>query len=156
MATLYQAKQIVNNAPLMSADGADDQVCLVGDFVTVAGIVAGDIIEMCGLPAGYVPVDATMAAGASVGATFTSDCGILSGNYGVADNARTIGNEAWAAATAGQGAAGLQRCNKAALLQLAPADNDRGIGIKVATLATLVVGTTVRLNVIARPALDGV
>jgi len=154
----YQSKQIVNNEPLISACGASDTIAIVGDFTTVTGMVTGEIVEMCGLPAGYVPVDVIVAFDASAGAAFTTDCGVLSGDYGVkTGTARTQGNEAFAANTAGQGAAGLVRAVKPGIVQLAPADNDRGIGLKiVGTLTTLVVGTNVRMTLLARAARNGV
>ena len=152
----FQSKQIVNNEPLMSSCGADDIVNLVGDFTTVAGMLSGDIIEMVGLPAGYVPVDVIAAFDASAGAAFTTDCGVLSGEFGV-KTARTQGNEAFAANTAGQGAAGIARALKANIFHLAPTENDRGIGLKiVGTLTSLVVGTNIRLSVQARPQRNGV
>jgi len=55
------------------------------------------------------------------------------------------------------GAAGLVRAAKPNLAQLAPADNDRGIGLKiVGTLTTLVVGTNIRMTLLARAARNGV
>lgn len=153
----YQSKQIANNEPLVTASGADDTVTLVGDFTTVTGMVTGEIIEMVGLPAGYVPVDVIAVFGASAGAAFTTDCGLLSGNYADAVTVRTQGNEAFAASTAGQGAAGIARAAKADIFTVAPTDNDRSIGLKiVGTLTTLVVGTNVRLIVLARAARNGV
>ena len=152
----YQSKQIVNNEPLVSGDGATEVISIVGDFTTVTGMVTGEIVEMVGLPAGYVPVDVIVAFDASAGAAFTTDCGVLSGNY-ASLAARTQGNEAFAANTAGQGAAALVRAVKPNLAQLAPADNDRGIGLKiVGTLTTLVVGTNIRMTLLARPARNGV
>ncbi|MDQ5944624.1 MAG: hypothetical protein QG619_41 [Pseudomonadota bacterium] len=154
----YQSKQIVNNEPLVSADGATETIAIVGDFTTVTGMVTGEIIEMVGLPAGYVPVDVLVAYDASAAAAWTADCGVLSGNYGVTTGtARTQGNEAFAANSTGQGAAGLVRAAKPNLAQLAPADNDRGIGLKiVGTLTTLVVGTNIRMTLLARAARNGV
>lgn len=152
----YQSKQIVNNEPLISACGASDTIAIVGDFTTVTGMVTGEIVEMCGLPAGYVPVDVIVAFDASAGAAFTTDCGVLSGNYASLAT-RTQGNEAFAANSAGQGAAGLVRAVKPGIVQLAPADNDRGVGLKiVGTLTTLVVGTNVRMTLLARAARNGV
>lgn len=152
----YQSKQIVNNEPLVSGDGATEVISIVGDFTTVTGMVTGEIVEMVGLPAGYVPVDVIVAFDASAGAAFTTDCGVLSGNY-ASLAARTQGNEAFAANTAGQGAAALVRAVKPNLAQLAPADNDRGIGLKiVGTLTTLVVGTNIRMTLLARPVRNGV
>ncbi len=152
----YQSKQIVNNEPLVSGDGATEVISIIGDFTTVAGMVTGEIVEMVGLPAGYVPVDVLVAYDASAAAAWTADCGVLSGNY-ASTAARTQGNEAFAANTTGQGAAGLVRTVKPNLAQLAPADNDRGIGLKiVGTLTTLVVGTNIRMTLLARPARNGV
>lgn len=154
----FQSKQIVNNEPLVSAAGATDVITVVGDFTTVTGMVTGEIVEMVGLPAGYVPVDVIVAFDASAGAAFTTDCGVLSGNYATNPAvARTQGNEAFAANSAGQGAAGLVRAVKPNLAQLAIADNDRGIGLKiVGTLTTLVVGTNIRMTLLCRPARNGV
>ena len=152
----YQSKQIVNNEPLVSADGATEVIAIVGDFTTVTGMVTGEIVEMCGLPAGYVPVDVIVAFDASAGAAFTTDCGVLSGNYASLAT-RTQGNEAFAANSAGQGAAGLVRAVKPNIVQLAPADNDRGVGLKiVGTLTTLVVGTNIRMTLLCRPQRNGV
>lgn len=152
----YQSKQIVANEPLVSADGATEVIAIVGDFTTVAGMVTGEIVEMCGLPAGYVPVDVIVAFDASAGAAFTTDCGVLSGNYASLAT-RTQGNEAFAANTAGQGAAALVRAVKPNLAQLAIADNDRGVGLKiVGTLTTLVVGTNIRMTLLCRAARNGV
>lgn len=152
----YQSAQIVNNEPLVSSDGASEVIAIVGDFTTVTGMATGEIVEMVGLPAGYVPVDVIVAYDASAATAWTADCGVLSGNYG-STATRTQGNEAFAANTTGQGAAGLVRAVKPNLAQLAPADNDRGIGLKiVGTLTTLVVGTNIRMTLLARPARNGV
>ena len=152
----YQSKQIANNEALATADGATEVIAIIGDFTTVTGMVTGEIIEMCGLPAGYVPVDVVVAFDASAAAAWTTDCGVLSGDYG-STAVRTMGNEGFAANTAGQGAAGLVRAVKPGLAQLAPTDNDRGIGLKiVGTLTTLVVGTNVRMTLLARAARNGV
>lgn len=154
----YQSKQILAGEPVLSADGSNDTIAIVGDFTTVTGMVTGEIIEMCGLGAGYVPVDVIVAFDASAGAAFTTDCGVLSGTYATTPAvARTMGNEAFAANSAGQGAAGLVRAVKPAIVQLAPSDTDRGIGLKiVGTLTTLVVGTNIRMTVLARPVRGGV
>lgn len=155
--TFYQAAEIVNNAPVLSADGACDTITISSNFTTVAGMVTGEIIEMAPLPAGYVPIEALVAYNASVATAFTADCGLLSGDYGTKPTvARTMGNEAFAANSTGQGAAGLVRSVKADLSFVAPSDNDRGIGLKiVGTLTTLVVGTKIQLNLVCRPAING-
>ena len=53
---LFKATQVVNKLPVPSANGAVDLVPVVGDFVIPAGFAANDVVEMGGLPDGYVPV----------------------------------------------------------------------------------------------------
>lgn len=153
---LRQSVQIVQKLPTMSADGYEP-VCVTSDFVTVAGIVINDVIEMAILPAGYVPVDLSLAVDdMDTGATLAMDVGVLSGVAGLADNARTCGNEAIAASTVGQ-AGGLVRQMKPDFSFVAPTTADRGIGIKIGTAAAgLIVGAKVRLVLWMRPALNGV
>ena len=154
---LRQSVQIAQKLPTIAADGYEP-IAIVGDYVTIAGNVINDVIEFAILPAGYVPVDAILATEDvdSGGApAMTLDLGLISGVAGLADNARTCGNEAFAASTVAQ-TGGLARPTKANFAMIAPTDADRGIGIKVAAAAaTLVVGAKMRLTVIARPALNG-
>lgn len=158
MPTLRQSVQVARKDPVISADGYEP-ITLVGDYVTVSGVAANDVIEMVVLPAGYVPVDAILVTDdldSNGSPTVTLDLGLISGTAGAADDARTCANEAFAASTVGQ-AGGLARPTKAAFGQIAPTDADRGIGIKLAAgAATLVVGADIRLTVIARPAIGGV
>lgn len=154
---LRQSVQVAAKKPAISANGFEP-ITLVGDYTTVAGLALNDVIEMVNLPAGYVPVDAVLASEDldSGVATITLDLGLISGTAGAADDARTCGNEAFAASTVGQ-AGGIATPTKAAFALIAPTDADRGMGLKVAAAAaTLVVGAKLRLTVLARPALDGV
>jgi hypothetical protein len=152
-----QAKQIVEKLPTISADGYEP-IAIVGDFVTVAGMDADDVIEMAILPGGYVPLGMKLVCedlDSNGTPTVTLDVGVVSGTAGVADNARTCGNEAVVESTVGQ-AGGVAVDNKAAFSLLAVSESDRGIGVKLAAAAaTLVVGSRIRLTVMARPALNG-
>lgn len=156
MPTLRQSAQVAAKLPVISACGYEP-IVIVGDYVTVAGIVINDVIEMGILPAGYVPVDAILICEDMDSVTgLTLDLGLISGTAGAADNARTGGNEALAASTIGQ-TGGIVGPAKAAWGFIAPTDADRGIGIKIAAAATTpIIGAKVRLTVIARPALNGV
>lgn len=158
MPTLRQAVQVAQNLPAISANGYEP-ITLVGDYVTVAGIAANDVIEMVNLPAGYVPVDWIVASedlDSDGTPAITLDAGVISGAAGAADNARTCANEAFAASTVGQ-AGGIARMDKATGALIAPTTADRGLGLKVAAAAdVLVVGAKIRMTVIARPALNGV
>ena len=57
---LRQSVQIAQKLPTISADGYEP-IVIVGDYVTIAGNVINDVIELAILPAGYVPVDAILA-----------------------------------------------------------------------------------------------
>jgi hypothetical protein len=158
MATLRQSVQIVQKLPTISADGYEP-IAIVGDYVTVAGIIATDVIEFGILPAGYVPMDAILAVedlDSNGTPTITFDLGLISGTAGLADNSRTCGNEAFAASTVGQ-AGGVARPTKSAFALTAPTTADRGIGVVVGVAAaTAVIGAKLRLTVLARPQLNGV
>lgn len=157
MTTHRQSVQVAQNLPAISADGYEP-ITLVGDYVTVAGIIINDVIEMVILPAGYVPVDAILATedlDSNGAPAITLDLGLISGTAGQVLNTRTCANEAFAASTVGQ-AGGVARPTKADFAMIAPTDADRGMGLKVAAAAaTAVVGAKIRLTVIARPALNG-
>lgn len=158
MATLRQSTQVANNTPPISADGYEP-IALVGDYVVEAGLVINDVVEMVTLPAGYVPYHANLAVedtDSNGSPTITLDMGLISGAAGAKDNTRTCSNEAFAASTVAQ-AGGVAAPSKKDFFLIAPTTADRGFGVKVAAAAaTLTVGAKWRLNVLARPALDGV
>lgn len=167
----FQAAQCKYPGPvqaLINSDGANDVVAIVGDFTTVTGMVTGDIVEMVGLPANYVPVD-LIIANESLASTITIDVGVLSGNFGalldIAGSARTCGTEAASAVSAAT--AGVIRPTKQQFALLAPyagdpttnpvTTGDRGIGFKITgTLTSLVVGAKIRFTLLARPKVEGV
>lgn len=122
--------------------------CISADFTVPAGLALNDIVEMLPLPALCTVVDATLISDDldSNGTPLISlDVGILSGEAGKNDAARTCGNEFFAADTVGR-AGGSSRMSKAAGFRIAKTDQPRGIGIKVAAAAaTLVAGAKVTL-----------
>lgn len=154
---LKQSTQVTNKEPVPSAAG-NEPVILIGDYTVPAGLALNDVIEMVVLPAGYVPVDEIVATDDidSNGApTITLDSGLISGVAGAVDNARVCGSEAFAASNVGQ-AGGIARPTKKDFAFIAPADTDRGMGLKLAAAAaTLVVGAKIRMTVLARPAQRG-
>lgn len=159
MATLRQATQVAANVPVITADGYEP-IVIFGDFVVPAGLVINDVVEMCAIPAGYVPINMHLAVedtDANGAPTMTLDVGLISGTYGVVDNARTCANEAVAASTAAQ-TGGVIAPTKKDFFLIAP-DNtkDRGFGVKVAAAAaTLTAGAKWRMTMTLRPALNGV
>lgn len=169
---LYQATQCKYPGPiqaLLNADGANDVVAIVGDFTLPAGLVSGDIVEMVGIPAGYVPVD-VIAASEGLGTTMTADVGILSGNYGAllgldGSSARTCGAE-FMTGKAFQ-TAGIYRMDVYGGAQIAPTlgdmsttpvptTGDRGVGVKFTTVSAPTTGKKMRVTLLARPRIEGV
>lgn len=158
---LFKADQVTGRNPLLNADGANDLVPLFGDFTVPAGLAAGDVVEMVGLPAGYVPVDLLIDNDA-LGATFTANVGFLTGNYN-AGGARTCGAEFNAGVNLAT--TGVKRPTAANATRIAPTkqsshldqvSGDRGIGFTVlAGLAGLVVGSKVRFTLLYRPQIEG-
>jgi hypothetical protein len=155
-----QSKTAANKVAVYSGAGAMQLVPLFADYdLGDAGngaLAGGDIIEMLALPAGYVPVDGILVADdLDDGATLALDVGILSADWLKNDSASTIGAEFIAGSVVGQ-AGGIARFAVKAGFMLAPADNDRAIGIKVATAPAVAVATgKMRLIVNVRPQIDG-
>lgn len=156
---LRQATQVVNKLPVPSADSATEVIAVIGDYVVPSGLALNDVVEMCPLPAGYVPVDYLLDVedtDSNGSPAMALDVGILSGSYGVADNARTCGSEGAAAITTAQ-AGGIARPTKIGFSRIAPTTGDRGFGIKVqAAAATLTAGAKWRLTLFVRPQVEGV
>lgn len=151
-------KQALQIAALLAVQtsSANEPIAITGDYVVPAGLVIGDIVEMAPLPSGYVVADVTLAAEDCDSATgMTIDAGVLSGDFGVVDNARTMGSEFFAASTIGQ-AGGVARASKQQGFLIAPTENTRGLGIKFAAIGTPIVGAKLRFIAWVRPALNGV
>jgi hypothetical protein len=118
----------------------------VADFSTV-GLLAADTMEIGVLPAFAKIVDWTIVPENMAGVAV--DVGIMSGNVGDPDAARTNGTQFFAAqaitATTVRGAA-------AAGFNLAPAGVDRGIGIKPGT--NIAAGAGKKVTLIVQFAMD--
>lgn len=144
---LKQAPQVAaNKSAYLTPDDASCLVPVSGTYVVSATNPAaiGDIIEMVALPEECVVVDTVLAFDAVASATL--DVGVLSGAYGKADNARTMGNEFNAAQSIA--AAGMARAAKPAHA-VTPGTAVRGLGVKVAG-AALTNGTKVTLTAYIR------
>lgn len=156
---LYQSKQVKAGVSALSPTEASCPVAVVGEFVTVAGLTANDVIEMVAIPAGTVPIDVTIACeDLDTGGTpaIVLDVGVLSGNYGANDAARTCGAEFINDTIIGQ-TGGMASANVAAGLLLTPTLNDRSIGIKVQTSASvLAAGRKIRVVALCAPAPVGI
>jgi hypothetical protein len=149
---LFKAIQVLNRLPIPSADGATDVIAIVGDWAVPAGVVVGDVVEMCGLPAGYVPVDILIDHD-SLGEEATADVGLLSGGYND-HGARKCG--AQLADDQPLDIAGFKRASAAGAGRIAPAESDRGVGFVFTALAAPTKGASLRMTLLARPAFEGV
>ena len=155
--TLRQSIQIAQKLPTISADGYEP-ILIVGDYVTTAALAAGDVLELCVLPGGYVAHGLKIAMedlDSSGAPTTVFDAGFITGVPGVLDNTRTCGNQAVGASATGQ-TGGIVVDTNALFSLTAPLQTDRSIGMVLsAGSAALVVGARIRMTVVARPQLNG-
>lgn len=147
-----KSTQTTAKAVVPSADGATDLIAIFADHTLAAGGVSGDIIEMCPLPAGYVPVDVIVDT-EDCGTTWTADVGIMSGDY-LASGARTCGAQFMTGKAFGT--TGIYRADVAGAGRIAPTTNDRSIGIKGTTIGTPTTGAKIRLTLLCRAQVEGV
>jgi hypothetical protein len=104
-------------------------------MAVAANIVAGDILELAIIPAGTRPIDLVIDVDSlDAGAGLVFDVGIMSGEVGDPDAARTCGAEFFAASTLGQDG-GVARPSLASAYRVSKANVARSIGIKVTTAA---------------------
>lgn len=102
---------------------------------------ASDKLEIGTLPAGAQLLNATLVSGA-LGA-LTADVGLMSGDAGAKDDARTVGNQIFndQSVNATEGNA-----TRAACLAVAPAATHRGIGVTLS--GNVAAGTTKTLTLV--------
>lgn len=149
---LLKALQVRNGLPIPSANGATEIIRSVGDYTIKTGDAAGDVVEMCPLPAGYVVVD-HVVDNQALAATSVGNIGILSGNYNET-GARTCGAQFNSAANFAT--AGIKRPDVAGFARIAPTTNDRSVGFVLTSLTTPTVGATVRMTLFLRAQSEGV
>lgn len=155
---LFQATQVAGGNAVPTSTNGVEAVVTFGDFTVPTGLTANDVIEFGALAAGHVPVDIIVASEDLDSGTpaITLDAGLITGTYRDTVNARTCGNEFFAASTVGQ-AGGIATLAKAAGALIAKSDEDRAFGLKVGVAAaTLVVGAKIRFTLISRAHTDGV
>lgn len=140
---LKQSKQVAAGYPSPSPRDAVGIIRVTGEYVTVAGDAIGDIVEMGGIPEGCVPIDLIVDNGA-FGASSTMDGGVIAGAYADMDNARTMGQEFFAASASATTGVIRRNRNVNAIL---PSDEVRGWGVKFLG-ATPAAGQTVRATLL--------
>lgn len=151
---LLRALQVVQNLPVPVVDRATDLLPVFADYTFTGAEATNDVIEMVPLPRGYVPVDG-FADAEDAGTTVTANCGVLSGEYGSTDGARTCGAQFMSAKAFGT--AGVYRFDVVGFSRLAPSSAaDRGLGFALTSVSTPTAGARLRLVVFCRPAIEGV
>lgn len=148
---LKQSKQVVAGYQVPTPDNAISVIAITGEYTTVAGDVIGDIVELGGIPDNCIVIDIIVGNGA-LGASSTLDGGILSGDYGAKVNARTMGNEFFAAAASAT--AGVIRRNKNVNAVLT-SGVVQGWGVKFLG-ANPAAGQTIRATLMVKPTPVGI
>lgn len=138
MPTLYRSDVAKGTAKIPYPDCSGDVVGHRASFSVPASVAAGDVIELCQLPAGCRLVDCFIDSDKLDAGTVAMlvDAGLISGDFGVADNARTCGTELFAASTVPQ-AGGVARPTLKTAYRIAPSNAPRGVGIKINTVANV-------------------
>jgi hypothetical protein len=106
--------------------GAQPTVVLM-QYVIPVGTIVNDTVEIGAIPHGCFVIDAAVYQEA-IGVGCTIDVGVMSGQYGKLDQARTMGNEIYAAlAVATAGTSGRPVKN---LMAIAPSASALGVGVR--------------------------
>lgn len=146
-----QAAQ-ANYFPVPSADCQAEDIVVFGDLTLAAGSASGDIFELLPWPRNMTLVDLIADCEGLAGTTFTADIGIMSGNWGDSGT-RTMGAEIMTGKAFA--AAGIFRADVAGFTRLAPAANDRSIGLKGTTITGPTTGKKLRVTARFRPLVEG-
>lgn len=122
-------------------------------FTVPANIVEGDIVEMACIPPGCRVIDVVMDSDDLDTGTpaIIWDVGIMSGDWGVKDNARTCGDEFLDGVTVSQ-AGGVVRPTLAKAFRTSAAATARSIGAKLVTDAATAAAGTIGLTVLVTTA----
>lgn len=103
------------------------------DFAITENVAAGDIIELAILPSYHRIAAATLIPqGSFAGAT--ADVGIMSGDVGSPDPARTVGDELFSA----EALTDIASLSTSPALLLEPTEKSRSIGVKFSAAVTAV------------------
>ncbi|MDQ0135666.1 hypothetical protein J2T08_003587 [Neorhizobium galegae] len=115
--------------------------------IFTAAPALNDILELAPIPVGCRVMDLILDTDdMDSGTVLTCDVGVMSGLFGVNDNARTVGAEFFSASTLLQ-AGGVARPTLKTAFRVTPTDTTRGIGIKITgSIATFTPGGEIGLT----------
>jgi hypothetical protein len=135
MPAIYQSREATKGRPGMVANRTGEIIASKGLVIPSAQLAANDVLESVILPADHIPVDLILDTDDMDGAAgMTLDVGFMTGLPGVADSARTVGQEFAAALTTAQ-AGGVARLTLLKAFRISPVGYDRSIGVKIAVVA---------------------
>ena len=150
MATNFTANAASDQRPAASVSAFGQLSVNHGEYAITAALVINDQIGLCKLPAGHIPVDliATIPDLDTNGTPLiVFDIGLSALDFTVVDQDAFV-----AAATTAQ-AGGLQRMTATAAREIAPADTDRMVVMKVTTApATGATSGTISATLLSRRA----
>lgn len=112
-----------------------------------AGLLAADIVDLGVLPAMAKIIDAYLYADVSLG-TANATVGVMSGDVGSTDAARTNGSQIFSAAAITSAHTALVRMTNPAAPKLAAGSVDRSIGLQVSADIAAGAGKIIRLVLI--------
>lgn len=128
------------NTPPVPYQAGIEAVAVFDFTFSAAFTAASDVLEIGTLPAGAQLTGATVMNSGTGSQAIT--VGIMSGEAGAKDNARTSGNQIFNAVTVNNAEADATTAN---CLNLAPATTHRGIGVKVGADVTAGASKKIRL-----------
>lgn len=148
--TLILSKYAKGNEPLSYPSTAGEAVAIRFSHQLAAAPAAGDILELACIPSNcrvadiILDMDDLDSNGAP---TIIADVGIMSGDFGKEDNARTCGAEFFSGSNLAQ-AGGVARPTLKTAYRTTASNVDRGIGVKFTTAAATFQAGAIGLTVI--------
>lgn len=147
--TLILSKYAKGTEPLSYPSTAGEAVAIRFSHLLASAPAAGDILELACIPSNcraaeiVLDMDDLDSNGAP---TILADVGIMSGDFGKEDNARTCGAEFFSGSNLGQ-AGGVARPTLKTAYRTTASNVDRGIGVKFTTVAATFVPGIIGLTV---------
>ena len=143
---LFQSDWAKGQKNVPFGDCAGDVIAEKFKFTVTANIAANDIIELGCIPALHEVVDAILIVDEAGTATY--DVGVMSGEFGVNDAARTCGNDFFAGAADNAAT----RMSKVAGWRVGSTDKHRGVGVKVLGAGITAASQVIELVLFYKPA----
>lgn len=148
--TIYQSGWATRQRNTANSGCAGAVIAQMFEFeLTSTALQVGDIIEIGVLPAHNSVSNAILISDeldTNAAPTIAFDVGVMSGEVGDDESARTCGAELFAASSIGQ-AGGVAKTTLATAFTIAAADKDRSIGVEItaAALTQAAAGAKLRL-----------